>query len=77
MKLNRVRNATTKAFVKAQLAMTAPKQQKGASALEYIVLAAALIVVIGLALSDGGIQTALKDAFTNLFTDAQTPPATP
>lgn len=73
MKLNRVRSATTKAFVKAQLAMTAPKQQKGATALEYIVLAAAIIVVVGVLASNTTVQTALETAFSNLFTDAQTP----
>lgn len=72
MKLTSVRNATTKAFVKAQLAMSSPKQQKGATALEYIVLAAAIIIIVGVLASDtGGLKTAMSDAFSGLFTSAE------
>ena len=45
--------------------------QRGASALEYIVLAAAIIVIVGvLATVFGGDSNPLSDAFTDLFTDA-------
>ncbi|MGJ3257362.1 MAG: Flp family type IVb pilin [Alcanivorax sp.] len=46
--------------------------QRGASALEYIVLAAAIIVIVGvLATVFGGDSNPLSDAFRDLFTDAQ------
>ncbi|MCG8519219.1 MAG: hypothetical protein MI794_14615 [Pseudomonadales bacterium] len=48
-----------------------PRQQRGASALEYIVLAAALIIIIGVAVNSTAVQTALSDAFSGLFSDAQ------
>ncbi|MCH2557793.1 MAG: hypothetical protein MK005_10895 [Alcanivorax sp.] len=57
-------------------ASTRADKQRGASALEYIVLAAAIIVIVGvLAGTDVGAQ--FKQAFTSLFTDATspTPPA--
>lgn len=73
MKLKTLRNASTKALVKAQLAMSAPKQQKGATALEYIVLAAAIIIIVGVLASNTTVQTTLTNAFNNLFTNAQTP----
>lgn len=43
--------------------------QRGASALEYIVLAAALIIIIGVALTTVG-SDAIETAFTDLFDDA-------
>lgn len=50
---------------------TRSNRQRGASALEYIVLAAAIIIIIGvLATDNGGIKTAITTAFTKLFTDA-------
>ncbi|SDW99548.1 Flp family type IVb pilin [Marinobacter mobilis] len=73
MKLKTLRNASTKALIKAQLAMSAPKQQKGATALEYIVLAAAIIIIVGVLASNTTVQTTLTNAFNNLFTNAQTP----
>lgn len=45
------------------------RNQRGASALEYIVLAAALIIVIGVAISTVG-SDAIETAFSNLFSDA-------
>ena len=51
---------------------TQADKQRGASALEYIVLAAAIIIIIGaLAATDSGIGEQVKTAFTNLFTDAE------
>ncbi|WP_375177428.1 hypothetical protein [Marinobacter mobilis] len=73
MKLKTLRNASAKALIKAQLAMSAPKQQKGATALEYIVLAAAIIIIVGVLASNTTVQTTLTNAFNNLFTNAQTP----
>jgi len=53
------------------------RKQRGASALEYIVLAAALIIIIGVLATNGTVRTALETAFTDLFTEASdtTPPA--
>ena len=44
--------------------------QRGASALEYIVLAAALIIIIGGLATNDTVSTALEGAFENLFSDA-------
>lgn len=46
------------------------RNQRGASALEYIVLAAALIIIIGVLATNGTVQTAINSAFTDLFSDA-------
>ena len=67
-------------FVFARLYTQLPgraRKQRGASALEYIVLAAALIIIIGVLATNGTVRTALETAFTNLFTEASdtTPPA--
>ncbi|MEQ3777775.1 MAG: Flp family type IVb pilin [Alcanivorax sp.] len=45
------------------------RNQRGASALEYIVLAAALIIIIGVAINTVG-SDALQTAFQNLFDSA-------
>lgn len=44
--------------------------QRGASALEYIVLAAALIIIIGVLATNDTVQTTLSGAFEGLFEDA-------
>ena len=46
-----------------------PRQQRGASALEYIVLAAALTILIGAGVSSSTVQDALEAAFSGLFSD--------
>ena len=46
------------------------RNQRGASALEYIVLAAALIIIIGVLATNDTVQTTINTAFTDLFTDA-------
>ncbi len=46
------------------------RNQRGASALEYIVLAAALIIIIGVRATNDGVQNAINTAFTDLFSDA-------
>ena len=46
------------------------RNQRGASALEYIVLAAALIIIIGVLATNQTVQTTINSAFSNLFTDA-------
>ena len=67
-------------FVFARLYTQLPgraRKQRGASALEYIVLAAALIIIIGvLATAFSGDDNPLVDAFEGLFKDAsETTPA--
>ncbi|MFP1677117.1 Flp family type IVb pilin [Alloalcanivorax sp. C16-2] len=54
------------------VAPTRADKQRGASALEYIVLAAAIIVIVGvLATVFGGESNPLSDAFSSLFSTAQ------
>lgn len=48
---------------------SAKERQRGATALEYIVLAAAVIIIVGV-LAASGVGETLVDAFTDLFTDA-------
>ncbi len=50
--------------------IAALKSQKGASALEYLVLAAAIIVIIGFLATNDTVQTTVTNAFQDLFTDA-------
>jgi len=46
-------------------------RQRGASALEYIVLAAAIIIIIGVLATSQTVQTALTGAFSSLFNTAK------
>jgi len=48
---------------------TQAEKQRGASALEYIVLAAAIIVIVGF-LATSGAGDKLVEVFEQLFTDA-------
>ena len=48
-------------------------RQRGASALEYLILAAAIIFIVGVVASNDAVQTTFSDAFAKLFTDASTP----
>ncbi|MGM0768029.1 MAG: hypothetical protein ACQEV6_08390 [Pseudomonadota bacterium] len=50
--------------------IASPNRQKGASALEYLVLAAAIVFIIGLALTNDDIQTTIQGAFEGVFEDA-------
>lgn len=50
---------------------TQADKQRGASALEYIVLAAAIIFIVGILATNETVQTTLETAFNNLFTEAQ------
>ncbi|MBO6851143.1 MAG: Flp family type IVb pilin [Marinobacter sp.] len=49
--------------------MTSTSNQKGASALEYLVLAAAIVLIIGVAMGTG-LGDQVTQAFSDLFTDA-------
>ena len=49
---------------------TRADKQRGASALEYIVLAAAIIFIVGILSTNTTVQTTLENAFNNLFSDA-------
>lgn len=70
MSIQRINNLSTRIVANLQTRKLPLKsKQKGASALEYIVLAAALIGILTvLATSDVGTQ--VVSAFTSLFTDA-------
>ncbi|KZY37012.1 hypothetical protein A3754_10835 [Alcanivorax sp. HI0083] len=60
-------------FVFARLYCQLPgraRKQRGASALEYIVLAAALIIIIGVLATNDTVSDALETAFSDLFSDA-------
>ncbi len=50
-------------------ASTRADKQRGASALEYIVLAAAIIVIVGV-LAASGVGDTLVTTFQDLFSDA-------
>ena len=50
--------------------MSRADRQRGASALEYIVLAAVLIAIIAYIATNGGLGTKLSNAFSSLFTSA-------
>ena len=61
-------------FVFARLYSQLPgraRKQRGASALEYIVLAAALIIIIGVGINAVGSE-AIQTAFSDLFSSAGT-----
>ncbi len=61
----------TALFVRAQTFRAGkPGSQKGASALEYIVLAAAIIGIIAVLATNTDVQDKLTSAFTGLFDDA-------
>ena len=49
---------------------TQADKQRGASALEYIVLAAAIIFIVGILATNDEVQTTLKEAFDGLFDSA-------
>lgn len=46
------------------------RDERGVVSIEYIVLGAAIIVLIGVLGSNGEVQQALQDAFTGLFNKA-------
>ncbi|WP_370203808.1 hypothetical protein [Alloalcanivorax venustensis] len=50
---------------------TQADKQRGASALEYVVLAAAIIFIVGILATNDGVRTTLETAFNNLFTEAE------
>ena len=52
---------------------TQSDKQRGASALEYIVLAAAIIFIVGILATNTTVQTTFQSAFENLFSSAQNP----
>jgi len=60
----RIKNATPK------------KQQKGASSLEYIMLAAVIIVIVGAAFTTG-LGDQVVDFVKGIFADATTKPTAP
>ncbi|MBD3649883.1 MAG: hypothetical protein HUJ15_00925 [Alcanivorax sp.] len=52
---------------------TQADKQRGASALEYIVLAAAIIFIVGILATNTTVQNTFQSAFENLFSSAQNP----
>lgn len=65
-----LKNLPTRIAVNLQARkMTVGSKQKGASALEYLVLAAAIVVIIGAALG-AGLGEQITTAFSDLFSDA-------
>jgi len=54
----------------ARIKNAASKKQRGASSLEYIMLAAVIIAVLALLTSDNRLGNTVRDAFTDLFTEA-------
>ncbi len=54
---------------------SARDRQKGASALEYIILAATIIIIIGVLATNDTVKETLEAAFEKLFRDAADMPA--
>ena len=52
---------------------TQADKQRGASALAYIVLAAAIIFIVGILATNTTVQNTFQSAFENLFSSAQNP----
>ncbi|MDQ3157975.1 MAG: hypothetical protein M3Q98_14865 [Actinomycetota bacterium] len=50
--------------------LEARRDERGVVSIEYIVLGAAIIVLIGVLGSNADVQKALQDAFKNLFNKA-------
>ncbi|TBW51843.1 hypothetical protein EZI54_16515 [Marinobacter halodurans] len=66
----------TALFVRAQTFRAGkPGSQRGASALEYIVLAAAIIGIVTLLITQTDVGTTFTGAFEGLFDDAANPGA--
>ncbi|WP_228257395.1 Flp family type IVb pilin [Marinobacter sp. NP-4(2019)] len=73
MSIQRINNLSTRIVANLQTRKLPLKsKQKGASALEYIVLAAVLVGLLTFALADDTIRTQVQTFFSNLFTDATT-----
>ncbi len=73
MSIQRINNLSTRIAANLQTRKLPLKsKQKGASALEYLVLATALIVILGALAGTTGIGQTVQEAFTGLFTDATT-----
>lgn len=75
--MNKVTNSflTAQAIVSAVVfggrqKLEARRDERGVVSIEYIVLGAAIIVLIGVLGSNAQVQQALQDAFTNLFNKA-------
>ena len=73
MNVQRIKDLPTRMAINLQAKKLSLKsKQKGASALEYIVLAAVLVGVLTLALTNPTTKALIEGAFTDLFTDATT-----
>lgn len=71
MKFSRFVTVPNRAAIKLQAHMLSSlHRQKGATALEYLVLAAAVIVILGVLATNDGVQGAITTAFTDLFGEA-------
>mgnify|MGYP003154591995 FL=1 len=60
----------------ARIKNATPKKQKGASSLEYIMLAAVIIVIVGAAFTTG-LGDQVVDFVADIFADATTEPTAP
>ncbi|QIB52926.1 MULTISPECIES: hypothetical protein [Pseudomonas] len=70
MKAGIVKKISIRAMNRLECRGFAPRrQQKGAAALEYLVLAAALVLVLGGAFNTG-LETTITEAFNNIFESA-------
>jgi Flp pilus assembly pilin Flp len=66
-----VAQAFLSAFVATRMHTAAQRrEERGVVSIEYIVLGAAIILLIGVLGTATEVQTALKTAFTNLFSNA-------
>lgn len=58
------------ALVTARLDRVRQDRERGVVSIEYVVLGAAIIAIIGFLATNSTVQTALSNAFSNLFSKA-------
>lgn len=63
-------HAVAMAFVTGVVDSARTRDERGVVSIEYLVLGAALIVLIAVIGTNSTVQTALQTAFSNLFTSA-------
>lgn len=62
-----IMNKMNRAVIHAMAVMGSAKKQKGASSLEYIMLAAVIVGILVFLNTDNSLSTSFKSFFTDLF----------
>lgn len=66
--LSKITELPSRAAIQVQArSLTIRSRQKGASALEYLVLAGALVAIMVFAFSNDAVQQTVKDIFDGMF----------